>query len=163
MLTMFLPPTLTPRSSATKAATGGLDAPGMARSLVLLDFDAADERPVGQVRERAFEEVAFDGEFEDEVIPAGLDFADERLLLRVVDEVERAHRLGLAVDELVRRDGHGVRLAARRADAVDDPLVVAGGELLLVHAERLARPVADQFRDVAPLSLGLLILSEGRV
>ena len=79
-----------------------------ARSFILLNFDMADYRLVRQSGERAFESVAFNSKLKDDVHSAVLELARECLLSRVIDKIKRAHRLGLAIHNFIRRDSQGV-------------------------------------------------------
>src|SRR3954471_24118791 len=92
------------------------------RSSILLYFDPAHQRPLRQSGQRAFEEVALNGEFKDDVYPLVLELACERLPARVIDEIKRAHWLWLALNNFVRRNGHGVRFTGGHDYVVNDLL-----------------------------------------
>ena len=63
---------------------------------LLLHFDAPGDRFVGKQTQRAFHDVAFDGELPPEVISGSLSFAGEHLFARVILKIDYAHRLRLA-------------------------------------------------------------------
>src|SRR5262245_30158406 len=102
-------------------------------SFTLLYFDPAHRCPLRQSGERAFEEVAFNGELKDDVHSVVLELACERSPPCVIDEIKGTHRLWIAVHNFIRRDSHGVRFTRGYDYVVNDLLVVAAREFLLVH------------------------------
>src|SRR5262245_11393704 len=123
---------LTPFWSRSRGLRPGLPARG----------DFSQERPVGKRHERARELIARLGESPEGVEP-GLKLAGPGSLFGIPGEIELAHRLDLAVHDLV---GLENELSSDRRcqlpELVEDHLVLASRSRLPVDAGRRALPDA---------------------